>query len=157
MWSHEQLPVVTDPLEALQAHAPLIHPNVGEYKGLLHKIDTPSNVFVHLTWKKGAVEEGFRQSDIVVENIFTVPAIHQAYIEPHSSLVRVNTDGSADIWSSNKSPFGMRDAVANALQIAPTSLTMHPCYVGGDFGGKGDGNDVALCYALARKTGRRLS
>jgi len=31
---------------------------------------------------------------------------------------------------------------------------MHPCYVGGDFGGKGDGNDVALCYALARKTGR---
>ena len=151
---YEQLPVVTDPLEALQAHAPLLHPNVGEYKGLLHKIDTPSNVFVHLTWKKGAVEEGFRQSDIVVENTFTVPAIHQAYIEPHSSLVRLNADGSADIWSSNKSPFGMRDAVANALRIAPTSLTMHPCYVGGDFGGKGDGNDVALCYALARKTGR---
>ena len=68
---YEQLPVVTDPLEALQPNAPLIHPNVGSYKGLLHKIDTPSNVFVHLTWKKGAVEEGFRQSDIVVENTFT--------------------------------------------------------------------------------------
>ena len=151
---YEDLPVVTDVLEAMQASAPLLHPDVAGYKGLLHKIESPSNVFVHLTWKKGAVAEGFRQSDVIVENIFTVPAVHQAYIEPHSSLVRVNSDGSADVWSSNKSPFGMRDAVGAALQIAPTSLIVHPCYVGGDFGGKGDGNDVALCYALARKAGR---
>ena len=55
---YEELAVVTDPLEALRPDAPLLHPNVGEYKGLLHKIETPSNVFVHLTWKKGVVEEG---------------------------------------------------------------------------------------------------
>ncbi|MGZ9220377.1 MAG: xanthine dehydrogenase family protein molybdopterin-binding subunit, partial [Candidatus Binatia bacterium] len=55
---------------------------------------------------------------------------------------------------SNKSPFNMRDQVGNALQIPPASLIVHSCYVGGDFGGKGDGNDVALCYALAKKTGR---
>jgi len=151
---YEELPVLTDVLEAMQPSAPLVHPDVAQYKGLLHKIETPSNVFVHLTWKKGVVAEGFRQSDVIVENTFTVPAVHQAYIEPHSSLVRVNRDGTADVWSSNKSPFGMRDAVGAALQIAPASLIVHPCYVGGDFGGKGDGNDVALCYALARKAGR---
>jgi carbon-monoxide dehydrogenase large subunit len=151
---YDELPVVTDPLEAMQTNATLLHPKVAEYKGLLQKMETPSNVFVHLTWKKGAVEEGFRQSDIVVENTYTVPAVHQAYIEPHAALVRINSDGTAEIWSSNKSPFGMRDAVGNALQIAPASLIIHPCYVGGDFGGKGDGNDVALCYALARKSGR---
>src|SRR5258706_4930317 len=44
--------------------------------------------------------------------------------------------------------------VGNALGIPPASLIIHPCYVGCDFGGKGDGNDVALCYALARRTGR---
>ncbi|MGH7888607.1 MAG: xanthine dehydrogenase family protein molybdopterin-binding subunit, partial [Candidatus Binatia bacterium] len=147
-------PIVSDPLQAMRSDAMLLHPNVADYKGLLHKIDSPSNVFVHLTWKKGLVEEGFRQSDIVVENTYTVPAVHQAYIEPHSSLVRINPDGTAEIWSSNKSPFGMRDAVGSALQIPPTSLIIHPCYVGGDFGGKGDGNDIALCYALARPTGR---
>ncbi|MSP38347.1 MAG: xanthine dehydrogenase family protein molybdopterin-binding subunit [Deltaproteobacteria bacterium] len=151
---YDELPVVTDVLEAMRANAPLLHPDVAGYKGLLHKIDVPSNVLVNLTWKKGVVEEGFRQSDVIVENTFTVPAVHQAYIEPHSSLVRINADGTADVWSSNKSPFGMRDVVAAALQIAPTSLIIHPCYVGGDFGGKGDGNDVALCYALARKAGR---
>jgi len=151
---YEELPVLIDPLDAARPGAPLIHPDVAGYKGLLHEIDTPSNIFVSLTWKKGVVEEGFRQSDVIVENSYRVPAIHQAYIEPHSSLVRVNADGSADIWSSNKSPFGMRDAVANALQITPASLVIHGCYVGGDFGGKGDGNDVALCYALAKRAGR---
>jgi len=151
---YEELPVLIDPVEAAQPGAPLIHPDVAGYKGLLHTIDSPSNVFVSLTWKKGVVEEGFRQSDVMVENTYRVPAIHQAYIEPHSSLVRVNADGTAEIWSSNKSPFGMRDAVANTLQVAPASLIIHTCYVGGDFGGKGDGNDVALCYALAKQAGR---
>jgi carbon-monoxide dehydrogenase large subunit len=151
---YEELPVITDALTAMAPDAPLLHPNLADYKGLLHKIEKPSNVFVDLHWKKGEVQEGFRQSDVVVENTFTVPAVHQAYIEPHSSVVRVNADGTADIWSSNKSPFGMRDQVGNALQVAPASLIIHPCYVGGDFGGKGDGNDVALCYGLAQRSGR---
>ena len=151
---YEELPVITDPIQAMAEDAPLIHPDVAGYKGLLHKIDKASNVFVRLNWKKGDVEEGFRQSDLIVENTFTVPAVHQAYIEPHCSIVRINSDGTAEIWSSNKSPFALRDQVGNALQIPPASLIIRPCYVGGDFGGKGDGNDVALCYALARQTGR---
>ena len=151
---YEELPVVADPLEAVQSSAPLLHPDVANYKGLLHKIEVPSNVFVHLTWNKGDVEEGFRQSDVVVENTFQVPAVHQAYIEPHSCVVQVKPDGSAEVWASTKSPFAMREQVGSALQISPTDIVIHPCYVGGDFGGKGDGNDVALCYALARRAGR---
>ncbi len=79
---YEELPVVTDVLAAIEPNAPLLHPEVANYKGLLHKIDTPSNVFVDLTWKKGAVVEGFRQSDVIVENSYTVAAVHQAYLEP---------------------------------------------------------------------------
>lgn len=151
---YEELPIVTEPLEAMRPSAPLLHPDVANYKGLLHKIDSPSNVFVHLMWKKGEVEEGFRQSDVLVENTYTVPAVHQAYIEPHSCLVRLNPDGSADVWASTKSPFNLRDQVGSTLQVPPASLIVHPCYVGGDFGGKGDANEVALCYALAKQTGR---
>jgi carbon-monoxide dehydrogenase large subunit len=151
---YDELPVVTDPVAAMGSDAPLLHPRLSEYKGLLHAIDAPSNVFVRLNWKKGEVEEGFRQSDVIVENTFTVPAVHQGYIEPHCSIVRLNDDGTAEIWSSNKSPFALREQVGNALQVPPASLIIRPCYVGGDFGGKGDGNDVALCYALAWQSGR---
>ena len=112
---YEDLPVLMDPLQAAQSEAPLLHPEVAQYKGLLHKIDVPSNVFVHLKWKKGEVEEGFRQSDQVIENTFTVPAVHQAYIEPHASVVRLRPDGGADIWSSNKSPFALREQLGLSL------------------------------------------
>jgi xanthine dehydrogenase molybdenum-binding subunit len=83
-----------------------------------------------------------------------VPAVHQAYIEPHSCVVRVNAGDGADVWASTKSPFAMREQVGAALEVSPASIVVHPCYVGGDFGGKGDANDVALCYVLSKKTGR---
>jgi CO/xanthine dehydrogenase Mo-binding subunit len=149
-----ELPVLAEVTQALSEQAPLIHPRVAEYKGLLHEITTPSNVFVSLKWNKGEVDEGFRQSDIIVENTFSVPAVHQAYIEPHSCVVLAKPDGSAEVWASTKSPFAMRDQVGSVFHLPPASIVIHPCYVGGDFGGKGDSNEVALCYALSRKTGR---
>jgi CO/xanthine dehydrogenase Mo-binding subunit len=151
---YEELPVVADIRQALISDAPLIHPNMSQYRGLPHEITTPSNVFVSLNWKKGDVAEGLRQSDVVVENNFSVPAVHHAYIEPHSCVVQVTSDGRAEVWASNKSPFAMRDQVASVFQVSAESIVIHPCYVGGDFGGKGDSNEVAMCYALSRKTGR---
>ena len=56
---YDELPGVADSLEAIRESAPVLHPDVAEYKGLLHKIDAPSNVFVHLKWNKGDVDEGF--------------------------------------------------------------------------------------------------
>ncbi len=56
---YEELPIVTDPLDAMAPNAPLLHPNLAEYKGLLHKIDAPTNVFVHLTWKKAWSKRDF--------------------------------------------------------------------------------------------------
>ena len=151
---YEELPVLIDPLARCKTDAPLIHPNVADYKGLLHKIDTPSNVFVSLVWKKGVVEEGFRQSDVIVENTYTVPAIHQAYIEPHCSLVRVNADGTAEVWSSNKSPFNMRDQVGNALQIAPASLIVHPATSAAISAARATATMSRYATRWLRKTGR---
>ncbi|TAJ85696.1 xanthine dehydrogenase family protein molybdopterin-binding subunit, partial [bacterium] len=119
---YEELEPVYDPLEATQPAAPLIHPEVTSYGGLLQPMEKPSNIMVHLSWKKGDVEEGFRQADLVMENSFHTSRVHQAYIEPHSCVVRANPDGGADIWASTKSPFNLRDQVASALRLSPEKL-----------------------------------
>jgi len=150
---YEDLPSVSDPLEAMKPSAPLLHPDLRSYSGLLHEIKEPSNVFVHLEWKKGDIEQGFRQSDVIVENTFRTSMAHQCYIEPHACLVKVNPDGGAEIWASTKSPFALREQVGTALKVSPQKLVVHPSYVGGDFGGKGDSNDIALCYVLSQKSG----
>ena len=150
---YDDLPVVLDPLQAMLGSAPILHPEVGGYAGLVHPLERPSNVMVHLQWKKGDVTQGFKLSDVVVENVFSTARVHQAYIEPHSCVVQAHADGRADIWASTKSPFNLRDQLASAFGTSPQKLVVHPCYIGGDFGGKGDHNDAALCYALSAKSG----
>ena len=87
------MPPLLEPLKAATPTAPLLHPAVQSYRGLLHPIVTPSNVFVDMSWKKGDVEAGFREADIIVENTFTTRPVHQAYIEPHACTVQINADG----------------------------------------------------------------
>ena len=78
---YEELEPLLDPQESLKPSAPLLHPDVMTYRGLPSKLEAPSNAFVQLSWKKGNVEEGFRQSDIIVENTFATQPVHQGYIE----------------------------------------------------------------------------
>jgi CO/xanthine dehydrogenase Mo-binding subunit len=151
---YEEMEAVLDPLKAMEPSAPLLHPDVQNYKGLPKKLESASNDFIYVTWKKGDIQEGFRQADVVVENTFYTNQVHHAYIEPHSCVVSTAPDGSAEIWACSKVPYAIREQVANALKLSPENLVVHPCYIGGDFGGKGDFMDVALVYVMSKKSGR---
>ena len=151
---YEELYPVLDPLAATHPGATLLHPEMPRYRGLLHPIEQPGNIFVDLTWKKGDVETGFHESDIVIENTFTTQPVHQAYIEPHACIVRARATGGADVWACSKVPFALREQVATAFQKPVEEFIVKPCYIGGCFGGKGDFMDVPASYVLSLKSGR---
>lgn len=151
---YEEMTPLLDPLAAIDPDAPLLHPEVQGYRGLLHPIERPSNVFVDMQWVKGDAEAGFREADIIVENTFTTRPVHQAYIEPHACVVQAQKAGGADIWACSKVPFALREQVANAFDKGLDHFVVHPCYIGGCFGGKGDFMDVPVCYLLSLKSGR---
>jgi CO/xanthine dehydrogenase Mo-binding subunit len=151
---YEDLEPVVDPVKAMEPSAPLLHPDVNSYKGLPDKLDEPSNAFIQINWKKGDIETGFKQADLIVENMFSTNKMHQAYIEPHSCVVKTDGNGGAEIWACSKVPYAIREQVSTAVQVSPESLIVHPCYIGGDFGGKGDFMDIALCYFLSKKSGQ---
>lgn len=151
---YEEWEPVLDPIRAMDPSAPLLHPEVVSYKGLPVKLEKPSNVFIPISWKKGDIELGFRQSDLIVENTFHTERVHQAYIEPHSCVVKADESGGAEIWACSKVPYLIREQVANAVGIPREKLVVRPVYIGGDFGGKGDFMDVPVCYFLSLKTRR---
>jgi CO/xanthine dehydrogenase Mo-binding subunit len=153
---YEEMEPLLDPLQAVKPAATLLHPNVSGYRGLLHPIKTPSNIFVDMTWEKGDIETGFREADIIVENTFTTKPVHQAYIEPHACVVQAQRESQADIWACSKVPFALREQVARAFGKGLDDFTVHPCYIGGCFGGKGDFMDVPVCYVLSLKSGRAV-
>jgi CO/xanthine dehydrogenase Mo-binding subunit len=151
---YEETEPLLDPVEALKPGAKVIHPDVVSYKGLPKPLKEPTNDFIYITWGKGDLETGFRQADVIVENTFTTPVVHQSYIEPHSCVVSTAADGTAEFWSCSKVPYGVREQVANALQLSQEKLNFNPVYIGGDFGGKGDFMDLAVVYLLSKKAGR---
>src|SRR5215510_9333417 len=99
---YEETEPLLDPVEALKAGAKLIHPDVTTYKGLPKPLQVPTNDFIYVTWGKGDLETGFRQADIIIENTFTTPVVHHSYIEPHSCVVSVAADGSAEFGLAAK-------------------------------------------------------
>jgi CO/xanthine dehydrogenase Mo-binding subunit len=153
---YEILPSVFDPVEAMAPDAPKLHDDVAGYDGAPPKILATDlhNGLTRLHWKKGDVEAGFREADLVLEHTFHVPARHQGYLEPHAATLAIEPDGRIQVWASVKNPFNVRDQLAKCLRIREERIRINPVNVGGEFGGKGDGVDLPVLYFLAQKTGR---
>jgi CO/xanthine dehydrogenase Mo-binding subunit len=159
---YEELPAVFDPLEAMKENAPLIHEHPDTYKhpalwNLPHgesRLNPFPNVMSQVIYSHGDIEAGFAQANRIFEHSFTVPAVHQGYIEPHACAASVEPDGKIHIWLSNKTPFWARSQIAESLGIPEERIRINPTAIGGDFGGKGSLMDSVLCYFLAKYSGR---
>ncbi|MPZ15941.1 MAG: molybdopterin-dependent oxidoreductase [Chloroflexi bacterium] len=90
------------------------------------------------------------------EHTFTIPAVHQGYLEPSACVVQIGVDGRVGVWPSNKLPYVLRDQLADLIDRPTDDIVIHPTVVGGDFGAKGGPMDVPLASHLARLTGRPI-
>ncbi|HYI05640.1 MAG TPA: xanthine dehydrogenase family protein molybdopterin-binding subunit, partial [Reyranella sp.] len=113
----------------------------------------PSNIAGTLEHKKGDVEAGFKEADVIVERSFETEAVHQGYIEPHACLVSV-VDGKATIWSSSQGQFMVRAMSALLTGMQQSDIRAIPAEIGGGFGGKTIVYLEPLALVLAKKSGR---
>ena len=151
---YEELDAVFDAEEAMESSAPALHPDMDSYTGLPQPPSGIKNTFAHITWEKGDIEQGFKESDIIFEHSFNAQLMHQAYIEPHACIVDASEGNQVNIWANNKDPYMLRDQVSAAWGVPTENIVLHPTSIGGDFGGKGSFMDVPLCYYLSKYSGR---
>lgn len=153
---YEELTPVLDPIEAMRPDAPTLHPDFMTYVG---RVDSPQehpNVSAHAVWKKGDIEQGFADADMVFEHTFRTQRQHQGYIEPHATVVRVDADGRVQTWANSKMPFQVRKQLAEGIDLPEEMVRVNPTFIGGDFGGKGGFMDTHVAYWLARETGHPI-
>jgi carbon-monoxide dehydrogenase large subunit len=151
---YEELPFVTDPVEAIRPGAPLLHDNPAAYKNAPERSTELPNVQSLGVWSNGDVEAGFQKAAQIFTHTFRTPLGFHAYIEPHACAVRIGTGGQIEVWASNKSPFTLRDRMARDLNLDAQKIKVHILPVGGDFGGKTSVSEVPICYFLAERAGK---
>lgn len=155
--TYEDLPAYLSPVDACQPDAIAIHEDYDSY----HKVDFVSpgempNVLEHFKLHAGDVETGFAESDIVLEETYSVPSISHAAMEPHSAHAQVDPDtGRITIWSPNDAPFRAREELAMALDRPVDDIRFINPLQGGGFGGKGGLKLEPLALALSMHTDGR--
>jgi CO/xanthine dehydrogenase Mo-binding subunit len=134
---YEDLPLVTDPVEAMKPGAPRVHEHIGD-----------SNICVHYKIRKGNVEEGFAQSDVIVEGKYRTPVQEHAYLQPEAGLAYLDDEGRITVACGGQWTHEDRHQVAHALGMANEEIRIVYPAIGGAFGGRED-MSVQIVLALA--------
>ena len=134
---YEDLPVVSDAVEAMKPNAPRVHTEIGD-----------SNICVHYKIRKGNIDEGFAKADVIVESEYHTPVQEHAYLQPEAGLAYIDEEGRITIACGGQWTHEDRHQVAHALGMADEEIRVVYPAIGGAFGGRED-MSVQIVLALA--------
>ena len=122
---YEILPALTDPYEALEPDAIIIHPDQG------------SNVSLRTLNGGGDLDGAFAQADHVVRQTYQVQRLAPAPMEPRGLIA--DYDSQADlltVWDSTQHPHEVREHLVHLLGRTEEGIRVVAPDVGGGFGEK---------------------
>jgi 4-hydroxybenzoyl-CoA reductase subunit alpha len=140
---YEPLPFVLTAEEGIKEGAPLVH----EHR--------ERNIAAHYMIDEGDVEEGFRKSDLILEDTFTCDVHSHALPEPFTTLVSYEPSGKFDIWNQTQCPFQNRQGLSNTLKVPLSDIRIHSGPMGGAHGGRSDTHPATfIACLLSRKAAK---
>lgn len=140
---YEDLPVVTSPEEALVDGAPVIHEKA------------PDNVPFRFDYLHGDIEQGIRESDVIVEDTYTLQRAAHCCLGRAGIIARFEADGRLTLYSLTQVPFSYKHDLSRIVGVPPEKIRILQPPIGGAFGSKLDIHPFEpICIFLARATGR---
>ncbi len=100
------------------------------------------------------MEDGFRESDLIIEREFRTQRQQHCPLEPHVTISWLDSDDRLVIRSSTQVPYHTRRQVAMILQLPVGRVHVVNPRIGGGFGGKQEMLLEDICGALALATRR---
>jgi CO/xanthine dehydrogenase Mo-binding subunit len=132
----EDLPAVFDPRDAMRPGAPVLH---AEY---------PDNVLRHIRIRKGDLERGFAQADVIVEDTYYTPTQEHVYLQPEAGISYIDEEGRVTVVVAGQWTWEDQHQIAHALGLPPGQVRVIYPAIGGAFGGRED-MSVQIVLALA--------
>jgi|CXWL01.1.fsa_nt_gi xanthine dehydrogenase molybdenum-binding subunit len=141
--TYEDLPVVTSLEEALAEGAPVIHEQ------------TPHNVPFRFDYLHGDIEQGIRESDVIVEDTYTMQRAAHCCLGRAGIIAQFEADGRLTLHSLTQVPFSYKHDLSRIVGVPPEKIRVLQPPIGGAFGSKLDIHPFEpICVFLARTTGR---
>jgi xanthine dehydrogenase YagR molybdenum-binding subunit len=138
---YKQLPFVVSVEKSREKEAPQVHekrPNVEKFRDE----------------KRGDVEMGFQEADVVLERTYkTAVEIHHP-AETHGSVAKWEGDRLI-VWDSTQAIHSVRDGLARSLGIPAGRVTVIKRYMGGGFGSKLGLNAHTVIAAMLAKEAKK--
>ncbi|MDQ4078581.1 MAG: xanthine dehydrogenase family protein molybdopterin-binding subunit [Chloroflexota bacterium] len=138
---YEPLPFVVDMEAALQPDAPEVHEGgnlVGEPK----------------TYERGDPEAGFREADVIIDEVYTTQTALHNCLEPHGCTAFWEGD-HLTMWESTQGVFEVREQVAEKLRLPEHHVRVIKHYMGGGFGSKQIAwKHTVIAALLSKESGR---
>jgi len=135
----ESLEVIDNPIAARKPGVPQLHE-----KG---------NLLKHIKVRKGQVESGFSEAEVILEHTFFTQTTDHAFLEPECSVAVPTADGRMEIYVGSQIPYADRNQVARALGWEDERVRIVGQLMGGGFGGKEDIAGQIHAALLANSTG----
>lgn len=122
---YEVLPVFSNPQEALKDTSVPVHEQFPDNICAAHKV------------RKGDIEQGFAQAEIVLEREYETQFIEHSYIEPEAVLaIPGPREKEITVYGSIQNPYAVRRSLIRTLMIPMSRARVIQQAIGGTFGGK---------------------
>jgi carbon-monoxide dehydrogenase large subunit len=143
MVDYGELPLVTDPISAMEPASPKVWDDVPDNIGFL--------------WKRGdaaATDAALQSAAHVARLQFSVSRVTANSLEPRGAWAQLDEDGRMVVHAAHQSPYNLRNGMANGnFNIPPTEIRVLAADVGGSFGMK---SGVQPEYALVAWAARKM-
>ncbi|PJF39934.1 MAG: aldehyde oxidase [Chloroflexi bacterium] len=134
--TYEDLPAVFDMEAAMEDDAPQLH------------ADSPNNIICHYRIRKGDMEAGWSQADVVVEGVYETGYQEHAYLQPEAGLGYIDEEGRVTVIVGGQWVHEDQEQIYHALGLPPEQVRVIYPAIGGAFGGRED-MSVQIVLALA--------
>ena len=155
---YEPLPILNSVTEALAKNAPLIHPDLAQYRRAAQDVypEPGSNVCNRVNIIKGDLLEGWSESDVTVKADFFLPQSGHIAMEPRNAKAEILPSGEVIIYTSTQAPFEVRGGISQYANIDESKVVVKTPLVGGGFGGKDTVQLEILAYLASKAVNGRL-
>lgn len=151
---YEQLDPVLSVRDAIEEDSILVHSELGNYKHIpaIHP-EPGSNIANRTKIRKGNVDIGLDESDVLIEEAFHYEGGDHVAMENRATICEIKSDGQIIITSTTQAPFVVRSLMSEFFNIPTGKIVVKAPPIGGGFGGKAGMQLEALAYLLSKSVG----